>query len=34
MKGETTSKPPHNKGMSGLTEGQAAAIADYVKSLK
>jgi cytochrome c6 len=34
MKGETTSKPPHNKGMSGLTEDQAAAIADYVKSLK
>ena len=33
-KGEATSKPPHNKGMSGLTEDQAAAIADYVKSLK
>src|SRR6478735_366069 len=34
MKGETTSKPPHNKGMSGLTEDQAAAVADYVKSRK
>lgn len=33
-KGESTSKPPHNKGISGLTEDQAKAIADYVKSLK
>ena len=33
-KGETSSKPPHNKGISGLPEEQAAAIADYVKSLK
>jgi len=33
-KGETASKPPHNKGMSGVTDEQAAAIADYVKSLK
>ena len=33
-KGEGTSKPPHNKGMSGLTEAQAKAIADYVKTLQ
>lgn len=33
-KGEASSKPPHNKGMSGLTEEQAKAIAEYVKSLK
>lgn len=32
-KGESTSKPPHNKGMSGLNEDQAKAIADYIKSL-
>jgi mono/diheme cytochrome c family protein len=33
-KGETSSKPPHNKGISGLTDEKAAAIAEYVKSLK
>ena len=33
-KGEPKSKPPHNKGMSGLTDEQATALADYVKSLK
>ena len=33
-KGEATSKPPHNKGMSGLTDAQAKAIADYVKTLQ
>jgi len=33
LKGESTSKPPHNKGMSGITEEQAKAIADYVKTL-
>ena len=33
-KGESTSKPPHNKGIAGLTEEQATSIADYVKSLK
>ena len=33
-KGEANSKPPHNKGMSGLTEEQAKAIAEYVKTLK
>ena len=33
-KGEAKSKPPHNKGISGLTEDQATAIADYIKSLK
>ena len=32
-KGEPTSKPPHNKGMSGLNDQQAKAIADYVKTL-
>jgi len=33
-KGESKSKPPHNKGISGLTEEQANSLADYVKSLK
>ena len=33
-KGEPTSKPPHNKGLSGLTEEQAKAIAEYVKTLQ
>jgi len=32
-KGEPTSKAPHNKGMSGLSEEQATALAEYVKSL-
>jgi mono/diheme cytochrome c family protein len=33
MKGEPDSKPPHNKGMSGMSEDQAKAIADYIKTL-
>ena len=33
-KGEASSKAPHNKGISGLTEEQAKAIAEYVKTLK
>ena len=33
-KGEASSKAPHNKGMAGMTDEQAKAIADYVKSLK
>jgi len=33
-KGEADAKAPHNKGISGLTEAQAKAIADYVKTLK
>ena len=33
-KGESTSKPPHNKGISGLKDEQAQAIADFVKTLK
>lgn len=32
-KGEATSKAPHNKGMSGLNDTQAKAIADFVKTL-
>jgi|SRR5689334_2772491 cytochrome c553 len=32
-KGEPKSKPPHNKGMSGVTDTQAKAIADYIKAL-
>jgi len=32
-KGEPTGRAPHNKGMSGLSEDQAKAIAAYVKSL-
>src|ERR1700751_5373950 len=33
-KGEPQSKPPHNKGISGLTNEQAKAIAEYVETLK
>jgi mono/diheme cytochrome c family protein len=33
-KGEASSKPPHNKAISGLTEEEAKAIAEYVKTLK
>lgn len=33
-KGEAGSKPPHNKGLAGLSDEQAKAIADYVKTLK
>ena len=33
-KGEPGSKPPHNKGIAGLNEAQANAIAEYVKTLK
>lgn len=33
-KGEPQSKPPHNKGISGLTDDQAKAIAGYVETLK
>jgi len=34
LKGDPQGKPPHNKGISGLNEGQAKAIAEYVKALK
>jgi len=33
-KGEPTSKPPHKKGISGVTEAQAKAIAEFIKTLK
>ena len=33
-KGDPKNKPPHNKAISGLTEEQATALAEYVKSLK
>lgn len=33
-KGEASSKAPHNKGISGLTDEQAKAIAEYVKTLQ
>jgi cytochrome c len=33
-KGEATSKAPHNKGIAGLSEAHASAIAEYIKSLK
>jgi len=33
-KGEPTSKAPHNKGISGVTEAQAKAIAEFIKRLK
>lgn len=33
-KGEPKSKPPHKKGISGVTEAQAKAIAEFIKTLK
>ena len=33
-KGEPGSKAPHNKGLSGLSDEQAKAIAEWVKTLK
>ena len=34
LKGEPESKSPHNKGIAGVNEAQAKAIADFVKTLK
>ena len=34
MKGNSTSRAPHNKGISGLSDNQAQAIAQFVQSLK
>lgn len=34
MKGEPASKAPHNRGIPGLKEDDAKAIAEYVKTLK
>jgi cytochrome c len=33
-KGEATSKGPHKKGISGLSEPDAKSIAEFVKTLK
>jgi len=33
-KGEAGSKAPHNKGIAGLNDEQAKAIAEWVKTLK
>lgn len=33
-KGEPDSKPPHNKGISGITEEDAKSIAEFVKTLQ
>ena len=33
-KGKPESKAPHNKGISGVNDDQAKAIAEYVKTLK
>lgn len=33
-KGESGSKAPHNKGIVGLNDDQAKAIAEFVKTLK
>jgi mono/diheme cytochrome c family protein len=33
-KGASGKKAPHTKGVSGLTDDQAKAVAEYVKSLK
>ena len=32
--GEPKSKAPHKKGMAGVTEAQAKAIAEFVRTLK
>ena len=33
-KGESGSKAPHNKGIPGLNDEQAKAVAEWIKSLK
>jgi mono/diheme cytochrome c family protein len=33
-KGEASSKPPHKKGIAGVSEAQATAIAEFIKTLK
>jgi len=33
-KGEPDSKAPHNKGISGVSDEQAKAIAEFIKALK
>ena len=33
-KGEPSSKAPHNKGIAGLSDEQARAIAEYIKTMK
>jgi len=33
-KGKAGAKAPHNKGISGLNDEQAKAIADYIKTLQ
>ena len=33
-KGASGARPPHNKGMAGLKEDQAKAVADYVATMK
>lgn len=33
-KGEATSKAPHNKGISGLSDEDAKSIAEFIKTLK
>jgi mono/diheme cytochrome c family protein len=33
-KGNDAKKPPHKKALSGLSDADAKAVADYVKSLK
>ncbi|HEU5233479.1 MAG TPA: cytochrome c [Terriglobales bacterium] len=33
-KGKPDSKPPHKKGLSGISEEHAKAIAEYIKALQ
>lgn len=33
-KGEPTSKAPHKKGISGVSEAEAKSIAEFIKALK
>jgi cytochrome c len=33
-KGDSSSKAPHKKGIAGLNEDQAKAIAEYIKTLQ
>lgn len=34
VKGDPAAKPPHNKAVAGVSQAQAKAIAEFVKTLK
>ena len=33
MKGTANSKPPHSKGISGISDAQAKAVSEFIKTL-